>query len=354
MKIAVCLSGLTRQHERSLESIKRELPNADVFAHSYEIKDIHKIINDSWSKDSTKEYYENLVLNTEDIILQFNPKTYQIDDYATVSKFFDFLYSLIGFEESEKNLSVISMFYSIHASNQLRINYEKAHNITYDLVIRMRYDINLNNFEPSEYKNASLYIPASHDKMLTSYDCLIDQFAFGPPDIMNTYSNLFDHIVPVARESGRLFPEKMLMTYFKTKDINIERPFIKMSINKSRKWLDKATDYDSDHIGYTINDLPTSTNNLKHIDEALFHEHDSVFIIENDEDPSELTIALVSGSTFWPNIPECCKPSQKGYVTLDTSTEKWAILECNARNQKYLQYLMDYTQVLAHESSAEL
>ena len=352
MKIAICLSGLTRYHERSLKSIKENFKEADVFAHSYNIKNLINVIKDTWSKDITKDYYETENLTTEEILLNYLPKAFKIDDYENISDFFKFIYSMALNTPEDNNLSVISMFYSIHASNNLKKSYEQANNFKYDLTIRMRYDSLLKNFIPKNFGNNFLYIPQAEDTVLMQKGKgITDQFAFGPSEIMDTYSDLFPQLIDITKKCGRLFPEQMLSHYLLKQGLSdkIKRPYVNVKISKSREWLKDADKAQSTSYSFKTKTLIDAKKSLDNTNTELFHEHDGVFIKEDETDPKILSILIFSGSQFWPDLPNCCVPGLKGLIRVDTTGEEWTILDQNTIHADYLQFLVDYMIVLSNE-----
>jgi len=366
MKIAICLSGLTRCHERSLKSIKENFEEADVFAHSYEVKNLENIIKDTWSKDVTKNYYESEKETTEQILQKYLPKAYRIDQYDQISDFFKFIHTMAVDRPEDCNLSAISMFYSIHMANNLKKAYEHTNNFKYDITVRMRYDSQLKDFSPHNYDTNSLYIPQADDSMIIQKGQGInDQFAFGPSDMMDIYSDLFMNIIDTAKKCGRLssnvvsahFPEHMLSQHLSDKKLtsNIKRPYVNVTISKSREWLHNIsnTPLPTNHP-YEIKTLTEATKTLNNTDNELFHDHDSIFIKEDETNQNILTILIFSGSQFWPKLPDCCKPGLKGSIKVKITDDQWEITERNVNCPGHLQFLVDYLTVLCNESNAKM
>jgi len=90
-------------------------------------------------------------------------------------------------------LSAYSQWYSVFKSNELRRQYSKDSDTTYDLVIRCRFDCNLINFDIrlEEYLSTEyLYSKVIPDDKIM----ITDQFAISSPKIMDTYCNLYNKL----------------------------------------------------------------------------------------------------------------------------------------------------------------
>ena len=245
MKIAICIPGLTKSHECCLESIKRYFKNheIDIFCQTYTFKNINTIIRDTWSKESTKEYYESTKLTAEETLKLFKPKDTLIIDYDFVTQLFNIMFIEIMnikgitnyFIDNSKsmamtgNLSMLSMFFSMMTVNDLRKEYQKTNNIEYDLIVRMRYDssiFKMNNIET--YDLTKLNIPSGVDN-----EGINDQFAFGPADLMDIYMTPFLNIVDLAKQCLKHKAEPLLLTHLSNHKIldQIDRPDIVVAIS---------------------------------------------------------------------------------------------------------------------------
>jgi hypothetical protein len=245
MKIAICLSGLTKSHECSLLSIERYFKDhdVDIFCQTYTFKDLNTIIRDTWSKESTKEYYGNLKSPIEDILKLFNPKDTLIIDYDSISQHFGMMFieimslkNIVNYYiDNNKtmgmtgNLSMLSMFFSMITVNDLRKEYEKNNNIKYDVVIRMRYDSSIFRMGDIEnYDLTKLNIPFGTDN-----EGINDQFAFGPSDLMDIYMSAFPETINLARQCLKNKAEPLLLTHLTNHDMisRINRPDITVAIS---------------------------------------------------------------------------------------------------------------------------
>lgn len=96
---------------------------------------------------------------------------------------------------------ILSMYYSIYMANRIRKQFEKHHNIKFDLVVRYRTDLILDSdlFEGQPSEESYLVIPKSTivetcDGPFESTDDahICDYIAYGTPDKMDMYANTFE------------------------------------------------------------------------------------------------------------------------------------------------------------------
>ncbi len=237
MKIAICVSGTTKNHQNSLASIEKFFAghNVDVFIHTYDNSDPKKLIEDCWSKNTAYNYYKDLKLTTKEIVELYNPKLHIIDSYNETSKTFEKNLSTIliegvkAYDQANTTPSCISMHYSIRCADVLRQIYEQNHKIKYDCVVRMRFDSEIVRMDDlSSYDLNKINIPVKRDWE----GGINDQFAFGHPDKIATYSNLYPMIVFFAKLVGIYHPETIFKKYLETVDLfdQIVRPDILVEI----------------------------------------------------------------------------------------------------------------------------
>ena len=172
MKIALCLSGIPRLWESfNLE----DYGDVDVFIHSWKESCPYNVCCYSNYPNSKGLSY---AWNPE-IIDKFKPKKVQIDSLQERNTYFEKLKSRFRINEGKCRDSVIPMFFSIYRSIQLAICGN------YDLIIRSRFDI--------RFLQKLRYIESSTIKIPDQfhYVGICDQFAYGPPDLMNKYSKTY-------------------------------------------------------------------------------------------------------------------------------------------------------------------
>jgi hypothetical protein len=169
MRIAVCLSGQIRPStfKKSYESIYNSIikhHNPDIFVHS-------------WLDDA--EDGKDLVIQT------YNPKKYIIDSYSPNTP-------------SETNYNFRSMFKSIYESNRLKIEYELENNFKYDIVIRCRFDIVIDEIRDFSVYSKDMLIAKSGT--LDGLPVINDIFAFGSSETMDVYSDVINHLETIIEK----------------------------------------------------------------------------------------------------------------------------------------------------------
>ena len=135
MKVALCLSGQTRNWVASAHTIKKNIIdplNADVFFHTWSIRG-----------EKIYDYY---------------PPDYVIDDTPIIGglrEFYKPVATIIEVPDYEmfKRIhptpyyNTLMMHYSIWKANELKKLHEHSNNMKYDLVIRCRFDLEIHKFD---------------------------------------------------------------------------------------------------------------------------------------------------------------------------------------------------------------
>jgi len=182
MKVAVCLSGLTRSFSWCWPLIERYLVrpySADVFIHTWDID--HGGARSSCLYDSgILESFPDGRTKTEFIDQEVAPADYEIEcfnDWAQANNF---------------RHNAQSMYYGIWKAFEIKRAYAAEKNISYDLVIRCRMDYWFHAFmRENEIKdsleNNKLYCCMPGNKP-NPFEFVTDSFGFGPNDLMDTYS----------------------------------------------------------------------------------------------------------------------------------------------------------------------
>jgi hypothetical protein len=209
MMIAVCLSGSIK-NTKSIEYIEK-LSNKHlvyIFIHTWNISNLDEFNSTLWSKSNTLEL-ENINL--------FNPKKILIEDFSDRQILLQNLFNAADFKNKARHdIGTVSMYYSIFKSNELKKEYEKENNITFDCVIRSRFDSDIiSELEIESYDLSKVNIPIGKD-----WGGLNDQFAFGNSDSMDIYSDLINNLSSV---NSLYHPETMLQNYITLKNLNINR-----------------------------------------------------------------------------------------------------------------------------------
>tara|TARA_S200002703_G_scaffold55791_1_gene48369 strand:- start:7836 stop:8630 length:795 start_codon:yes stop_codon:yes gene_type:complete len=212
MKVAVCYSGYLRILEKTFYNIKNSVLNnhdVDYFIHTWD--------NDSYLSEIN---FAKKILKPK-IFLKETPKTFERNPYSfincslTEEKYLDQL-EKSGEDKiftpipSEKNNfkfdksaevvkfkyyssyphDVLSQYYSIYKSIQLKKIYEQQNNFEYDCVIRIRSDficdsIDIENFDLNQINLPNCPIHRGTDLTVN------DHFAFSSSKNMDIYSECF-------------------------------------------------------------------------------------------------------------------------------------------------------------------
>ena len=166
MKIACLISGLPRSIKYNIEKIKNILrEDIDYFVHV------------------TKKYddnYKNLDINYDEIIKKLNPKVSIHENEVYID------------DNESKYINMKRQWYKFNQINNARINYEKIHNIKYDLIIRIRPDLHIldNEINFEETKDGIIY--GNNDELF-----------YGNSETINEISNLiynFDYLSNLSIE----------------------------------------------------------------------------------------------------------------------------------------------------------
>lgn len=234
MKIAVCISGNIRYPHIGLESIKKIFPNdfVKIFIHTWKVTDRNSFL-ETISGLQFKEH-DNILETQFNFLEKYNYEKLLIEDYESRKVRFNEIYNslnLLPFQDNEcivprYDIGPISMHYSIYRSNQLKCDYEKENYMTFDKVIRMRFD---SDFEGKElYLNNfpdCVNIPEGEDWC----GGINDQFALGSSLAMDWYSDLYNYIDQI--NGVQYHPESILRRYFEMRNIPVNRINFTVRIN---------------------------------------------------------------------------------------------------------------------------
>jgi hypothetical protein len=232
MKVAVCISGAIKFPHRSLGSLQRIYPNEnlEIFIHTWDV---------SKSKIDDRQQDFNTGLRPYDIniLSEYNPRKVLVEHYEDRRVDFQQLFENLqvntdfivdNFYRARKDLGIISMFYSIFKSNELKSQYEKENNFIFDKVIRMRFDSGFGNKNLILDENPNMQIPIGND-----WGGINDQFAIGSSKDIDYYSNFFNELKCMCFKDEIYHPEIMLKKYLDKKYLegSIQRIDFDVNIN---------------------------------------------------------------------------------------------------------------------------
>jgi hypothetical protein len=203
-KIALLYSGQPRHLKECLDNHKKVFYDAnpnheiDVFAHIW--------YDDNWIGNYFWDQYKDRGKWEPDL------KDFMIENWKPKKIFFERPKEFVAenidpdprFPHPVNN--IISMFYSVYYSNQLKIEYENQNNFKYDCVIRLRTD---------EYFLAPIGSIDNYDmnvvNVLNEWAHLEyginDHFAFGSSELMNKYLDVYSNFVNICEMGAAVNPE---------------------------------------------------------------------------------------------------------------------------------------------------
>lgn len=193
MKIALCLSGQPRYLDQGYESLHKNFLSVydiDVFSHIWfdntlAGSDINLCI----------QYNRKLKWETNadvKVLGLYKPKKYIFEPPRTfnLEPFKGANFELLASDPNR----VLSMFYSIKQANYLKCLYEQEHGFRYDLVIRARTDLVVeNNLLLPDLNIDKIYCYGTNC-FEDSKEICNDQLAIGSSNNIDTYSSLFDKL----------------------------------------------------------------------------------------------------------------------------------------------------------------
>jgi hypothetical protein len=197
MKIALCISGLSRPYKESFDSLYKHIIsklNPDIFISTWQ----------DLNNNAFNELYKPLIFESE------------IYNEETFNRFVNFESYVNKFGFFPKNL--LPMYYKIYKANLLKTSHENFTKEKYDLVIRTRSDLlysnDITSIEIEEcLANKSLVFcrkDTEHDSTYNEIDWCWDQFAFGSSFAMDIYSNTINNIDNCLYTVLEKFHKKML------------------------------------------------------------------------------------------------------------------------------------------------
>ena len=214
MKVALCLSGQARSFDKAFPFVKKNLldkHDVTVFFHTWNTVDETEIL---------KLYTNSQLWLTEP------PQEPDLSKYTRVPP------PQPNWKVKDPALSTWAQFYSLNKANTLKIKYEREFGMTFDWVIRSRFDFALNTEIPfHELDNSKLYIP--NCRMTPNRDFGNDQFAFSSSRNMDKYCNVFNRIDEFYDFGVTMIGEDMMSMNWKVSDLvgenlvycNMNHPF---------------------------------------------------------------------------------------------------------------------------------
>jgi hypothetical protein len=281
MRIGVLLIGQTRQFDITAQHMMNEFEmdgvEVDYFCHTWD-----SVVNFSpWNNVTgiDNRFSDVKKLDKEETIATLNlcsPKAIQIDSYDSLEDLFDSdyypeqhlkddiysgeenLFNKAGWEEWSSNskikyndwmyyFSVFGQFYSTARAMDLLIEYERKNNVSYDVIIRWRYDLRSDydqSYRPSRYNRwidmpTQIYnrntIYFNNIEIWRSMGCCSDHYWFGSANAMKSYTRNFDvkYITKVREkilDNKGILNENIMFELIKSQKMSCENAPIGISI----------------------------------------------------------------------------------------------------------------------------
>lgn len=224
-KIALCLSGQLRFVREGYNEVINPFVlnenNIDVFIHTWQIEDDQvgkPFINGGGfiQGDPVSKQVEI------DAICLYKPVRHIIEKQIP----FEFGKYAERSMPGNRSDHQYSMFYSIFKSNELKKEYEKQNNFTYDFVIRSRFDVKLNSKVDFTVPDDKMYLPSG---CFDPYNGYVDCFGYSNSKLMDIYSDLYnniDNIMATTIDPWHCFcGEYLLRRHIDSHKINVEQNY---------------------------------------------------------------------------------------------------------------------------------
>ena len=215
MKIALCLTGQPRMVEAGYEFHKQNILDGNdvkVFFHTWETEgNLH-----------------------EKAIDLYQPSNWLIEKSLNVdlSKYTNTPPPSPNWKVKDGRFATHAQLYAIERCNSMKCIYEQEHEMTFDWVVRSRFDFAINAKIPfDELDNSKLYIP--NCRMVPTRDFGNDQFAFSSSENMDDYSSAYHWIETFYHEGVQYMCEDFMSANWKRTGLvgeklvycNINHPF---------------------------------------------------------------------------------------------------------------------------------
>lgn len=213
MKVALCLSGQPRNAIQISERIKETIINdndVDVFLHAWHDPDnlnFDKRCPGHWNRQAELDITEKLleVYKPKSFLFE-NPKHWSNPNMKVseenIQRCFDYgLNDPNGVEYFGKYIVDIchSQWYSNLRSNLLKEEYSINHNVQYDCVIKLRYDVSPTSkldLVNGDFDENILY----YQHLNQPLNMISDWFALGSNKVMNIWSSMYYYIEPLYHQ----------------------------------------------------------------------------------------------------------------------------------------------------------
>lgn len=222
MKTALLISGQIRNAKECYPSLYEHIIKpyqADVFVDTW--------LPNNYTLDHRGQYIPN-DMSVDEVLREYRPKLSTFEDFDT-SRLIQAL-SKVNIENRKAYdgswahetivPNIFYMYYKVWRCFDLMKNYESLNEVKYDLVIRMRFDLQFDEFPMiKDLAPSSVYVPSGSDHR----GGLNDLLAYGDNASMERYCLLFPSLFNYANSGMGFHPESVLRQHIEISKIKIER-----------------------------------------------------------------------------------------------------------------------------------
>lgn len=222
MKTAVLISGQIRNARECYPSLYEKIIrpyDADVFIDTW--------VPNSNTLDHRNQYIPN-DMTSDEVLREYRPKLATFEDFDN-SRLTDALKKMNiesreAFDGSWAHETIVPniffMYYKVWRCFDLMRNYESLNGMKYDCVIRMRFDLDFDEFPYfQELSKDTVYVPAGSDHR----GGLNDLMALGDPSSMERYCLLFPSLFNYANSGMGFHPESILRHHMNLSKLDVQR-----------------------------------------------------------------------------------------------------------------------------------
>lgn len=224
IKTAVCISGHLRTFIENFPSVKENLldkMDCDVFIHTWDILGLSYRWTDA----------DLHVTNTHQLVHKINemysPKALIIENTRNFTVKPIMQQRLIDHRDIP---GILSMYYKVEECNNLKKDYEKQNNFTYDCVVRFRGDLYLEQPLPID-KNTNFNV--LHLPIFGNFGGACDQFAYGGSAVMDRYSGLYSNIERYLHAGAPFHPERLLQYHIDAQGLALAKVNVRYVIKRA-------------------------------------------------------------------------------------------------------------------------
>ena len=245
MRSAICISGLARTYKKTVKSFNenilaplKELGQTDVFVSIWDKPDIADLIPvkalDFYVavagdgelagyqiRDRDLNYTEE-DLDANEIYKLYSPKCLEVENFNSLkelfhlSKYTSRKCPVPSIMKGDLFLPMVSQ-YKILKCNLLKTNYENMHNFTYDLVVRARFDFEIEKLRVGELELDKLNcLYCQDDKKVSDY------FYISNSTIMDRVCGLFYNYDYLFNQVDTFWGDRSLKAHMDTCEVKVK------------------------------------------------------------------------------------------------------------------------------------